>query len=253
MRGTAVASSFDMRFQRYVYGLGLGVGIACGGVSAPSNLERTDAATSAGGTESSLAHPPAPRVPAKHRASAASCDDQRPSGNARPYESQPCTQDSECASACSDNSCRAACLDYGEGPVCASAVGDCLRDADCTAGANGRCNNNREYWTCSYDQCFSDAACTSGGPCACEGESGALGNACLPGNCQTDADCGNAGYCSPTFGGCGNYSGVIAYYCHTRGDACVDDSDCVSPEQAGYCMYSPEVGHWACGYGQCVG
>jgi hypothetical protein len=87
----------------------------------------------------------------------------------------------------------------------------------------------------------------------CEGESRPLGNACLPGNCQTDGDCGSSGYCSPTFGGCGDYGGVIAYYCHTPADTCIDDSDCVSPERAGYCMYSPEVGRWACGYGQCVG
>jgi hypothetical protein len=107
---------------------------------------------------------------------------------------------------------------------------------------------------CTYDTCYSDSSCTLGGPCACEGESGSPGNSCVRGNCRTDADCGSNGYCSPTLGGCGNYGGVVGYYCHTAADTCVNDSECVMPMMPpGYCMYSPEVGHWACGYGQCVG
>lgn len=78
---------------------------------------------------------------------------------------------------------------------------------------------------------------------------------CLAGNCRTDSDCANGGYCSPTLGQCGNYTGVIGYYCHTPSDECTDDSDCTGNPTSGpgYCMYSPEVAHWLCSYSHCVG
>jgi hypothetical protein len=151
---------------------------------------------------------------------------------------------------CTD--CRAVCVETGEEKICLSPRGSCGRDEDCTAGANGRCDSFRSV-VCTYDACFTDGECTRGGPCVCEGGQ-AGSNACLAGNCQTDADCGSGGYCSPSFGDCGNYSGVIGYYCHTPDDRCVNDEDCVEPGKgAGYCMYRPDVAHWACGYGQCVG
>jgi hypothetical protein len=197
------------------------------------------------------------RVPQKHRALATACDHERLPGYARHYgEPTPCPQDGgSCEVQESCPTCRVACVDYGEGAgaQCVTGNGECLIDADCTANDNGRCFVNRGLQFCTYDTCYSDATCSSGGPCACEGESGSPGNTCLPGNCQTDADCGGNGYCSPTLGGCGNYTGVIAYYCHTPTDRCLDDSDCVSEQGPGYCMYTPEVGHWTCGYGQCVG
>ncbi|HKO91194.1 MAG TPA: hypothetical protein VJU61_08580 [Polyangiaceae bacterium] len=242
-------------------------------VGAGSGGSSTTAASSNGGTSSSqptassggsssTTTPPHPTptrpVPEKHRALATTCDHQRPPGNARSYSDPiPCPQDGgSCPTVEGCSICRSACIDYGEGlgPQCVTSNGECVSDADCTANDNGRCNNNREYWSCSYDTCYSDATCTSGGPCACEGESGSLGNTCLSGNCRTDADCPGSGYCSPTLGGCGNYGGVVGYYCHTAADTCLDDADCASPTQGpGYCLYAPEVGHWSCGYGQCVG
>jgi len=195
------------------------------------------------------------RVPAKHRALALACDHERPPGNAVPYGDRvPCPQDGGACPVPDDcTTCRSVCLDYGQGPSCVTGSGECLSDADCMAHDNGRCQDNRGLWFCTYDSCYSDATCTNGGPCACEGESGSPGNTCLPGNCRTDSDCAG-GYCSPTLGGCGNYGGVIGYYCHTAADVCLDDADCTtSMAGAGYCMYRPEVGHWACGYGQCVG
>jgi hypothetical protein len=256
---------------------------ACGGLSAEPESRNADAELGAGGSgstrpanagqggrpptalpvgvpQTNVDQPPAVavRVPEKHRPRSAQCDRVRPPGNARPYEpGVPCPEDGggcQVPDGCSD--CRVACVDYadGSGPQCVVGRGECLSDADCTANDNGRCWDNRGNWYCTYDTCYSDASCTSGGPCACEGESGSAGNTCLPGNCQTDADCGSNGYCGPSFGGCGGYSGVIAYYCHTPADTCVDDSDCSNPAQgAGYCMYTPEVGRWSCGYGQCVG
>jgi hypothetical protein len=162
------------------------------------------------------------RVPEKHRAAPVACDDQRPPGGGRAFF-----------------------------------VGsECTQDAECSAGHNGRCQDFRGTSACTYDECAVDADCSSSGPCACEGAFWSDANACLPGNCRIDADCsGGGGYCSPTFGDCGNYSGVIAYYCHTPEDNCIDDSDCGGNEMQGpgYCMYRPELGHWECGYGQCVG
>lgn len=163
---------------------------------------------------------PAPEV---HRTVAVSCDRERPPGNIASVGA------------------------YGP-------TGECTRDADCIAQENGRCQVNRGVTFCNYDTCFSDATCSTGGPCYCDDEYGFRGNACLPGNCQTDADCGVGGYCSPTLGGCGDYGGVVGYYCHTAQDVCTNDAQCFDERRGGgYCMYKPEVGHWACGYGQCVG
>lgn len=247
----------------------LGWGAACGGESAEPALgsgagnnegnaagaSGGERATAGGGSGGSGASPSALRVPLKHRATAQVCDRERPPGNARPYDEQrlvvACTTASDCPVPVPCNGCRTDCIDYGSGPRCVTGAQQCLSDADCAAGDNGRCNNNREIWSCSYDTCYSDATCTTGGPCACEGARSSDANACLPGNCQADADCASDGYCSPTFGDCGNYGGVIAYYCHTPADECVDDAECEGG--GGYCMYRPEIGHWACGTGQCVG
>ncbi|HKU40744.1 MAG TPA: hypothetical protein VJR89_21435, partial [Polyangiales bacterium] len=75
-------------------------------------------------------------------------------------------------------------------------------------------------------------------------------NRCLAGNCRVDADCGQSGYCSPSFGSCGSLDGVVAYYCHTCQDECIDDEDCsrlqgecASPSStpAFFCAYVPRT------------
>lgn len=198
-------------------------------------------------------------VPDRHRAVAEQCDDYR-AGGSLPYvdsTAPSCMTDSDCEALESDcgPNCRMTCSESDGVRGCTRSRGECVRDSDCTAGANGRCDNNREWWSCSYDECFDDSACTTGGPCACGGRYGSDGpNVCMAGNCQTDADCGDAGYCSPTQGVCGSYGGIIGFYCRTPTDTCVNDSECADPTRGGgYCMYTPELGHWACGYGQCVG
>lgn len=198
--------------------------------------------------------------PEIHRAVGELCDDERAEGNYAPYfdETSPeCTTDADCDAPdfnCGPD-CRTTCFESGGVKRCAWSRGECISDKDCTAGANGRCGNNREHWTCSYDECFEDSACSAGGPCACGGNFPPAGpNRCMPGNCRVDADCGSGGYCSPTQGDCGSYAGVIGYYCRTPKDTCLNDSDCYEPDRGlGYCMYRPELGHWQCGYGQCVG
>lgn len=129
----------------------------------------------------------------------------------------------------------------------------CAKDEDCTEGINGRCVDRRGP-SCTYDECFTDTDCSTGGPCGCELGFWSDANACLGGNCQVDADCGEGGYCSPSFGSCGHYAGVVAYWCRTPQDTCVEDADCGDPERgAGYCAFFPEVGYWACQYVSCVG
>ena len=130
----------------------------------------------------------------------------------------------------------------------------CNTHEECTDGENGRCTTpGRDWWQCTYDQCFADSDCGTT-VCACEGGWGSDNNVCRQGNCQVDADCGAGNFCSPTFGDCGNYSGVVAFYCRTCDDECVNDTDCQDPSLgSGYCAYMPDRGHWACSWSQCVG
>jgi hypothetical protein len=67
----------------------------------------------------------------------------------------------------------------------------------------------------------------------------------VSGDCRLDADCA-CGYCSPTEGTrCVYETGFVGYYCHTRTDTCINDSDC----DGGLCEYSPLLDHWACATG----
>jgi hypothetical protein len=78
-------------------------------------------------------------------------------------------------------------------------------------------------------------------------------NTCKAGNCRVDKDCGGgAGYCSPTLGPCGNYAGVVAYYCHTPQDKCTDDADCAA-QGGGDCRLNQVSGAWECQTSQCAG
>jgi hypothetical protein len=104
---------------------------------------------------------------------------------------------------------------------------------------------------CSYDECFSDDECGDF-VCRCR-EHAASANICLrQGNCGVDADCGRGGFCSPSFGNCGNYNGVIGYFCHTPTDGCTDDSDCAG-EWEPYCMWNSVAGRWTCSDSHCLG
>src|SRR5439155_1737546 len=148
------------------------------------------------------------RVPQKHRATAVACPSDRPPGT--------------CAA------------DAGTGVPDAGLY--CGKDTDCASGTNGRClpGGRLAGCLCSYDTCATDADCAQmGGPCECRPSTQGIvaptttaGNVCKAGNCRVDADCGSGGYCSPSLGSCGNYGGVVGYYCHTTRDTCVDDADC---------------------------
>ena len=133
-------------------------------------------------------------------------------------------------------------------------IADCMVHADCTDGDNGRCSGNpHDGYYCTYDQCFTDDDC-GGGVCACGGGFRSDHNVCLGGNCQVDADCGTDGFCSPSYGSCGEYTGVTTYFCHTEEDTCLNDSDCGDGEWGpGYCRFFEDQGSWSCAYDHCAG
>ena len=146
----------------------------------------------------------------------------------------------------------------------------CVRDSDCTAGTNGRCDSGGPIACqagCSYDTCFSDADCPSNQPCECrQTDSDSAVNTCeTGGNCRIDADCGQGGYCSPSQVNnfcfcpspalCGPDDGYCSpgpcscgdscghgYFCHTPTDTCVDDSDC----GGGTCNFDTVANRWSC-------
>lgn len=175
-------------------------------------------AITASGCGGTIQHTPG--FPQQHRAVADACSPTRPPGN----------------------------LDAGSPDAGSIGGSNCKVDSDCTAGKNGRCMMSRVGLQCSYDQCSQDSDCTGGAVCYCDPG----GNRCVAANCTTDSACNGLG-CSPTFEtSCGPFNGVQGYYCHTVNDTCLDDKDCKATGP-GYCAFDPKVGHWACGYGICVG
>jgi hypothetical protein len=185
------------------------------------SMVTSDAPTDAQVDRTVDTNPPLPRIPVKHRAAAETCDNIRDVPEPDPAY-------------------------YYEGRN-----EECRVHADCNQGSNGRCGMNRDVYYCTYDACFNDSDCGEFA-CICGGDGA---NRCMTGNCQVDADCGANGFCSPSFGDCGSYSGVVAYYCHTPQDECTDDIDCggTGEGMGSYCAYNPVAGKWMCSNSQCVG
>jgi hypothetical protein len=206
--------------RRFALGVGaVLVGVwACGGTTAGGADAGSDAASSSGsggssGSGSGSGSSSGGLPPVNHRPSDSQCNTTAPPGD---------------------------CTFANPGAACHG-------DADCAdAGPNGRCvvPNGPPTCFCTWDRCAGDATCPTGQTCACHGSAyNGVGNACVPGNCRLDSDCGPGGYCSPTAATntCGALSG---YYCHTPKDQCLNDSDCNS--SAGLCIYSPTDGFWSC-------
>ena len=214
--------------------LGLVGFVACGGATAGIGTDPAGAGAGGSGSDSGIdgaaqqdegtdasttsdAAKKSNRIPVVHRATAVACSHDRGPGTA---------------------------VSLMGGPS------DCTKDADCTAGTNGRCMVTTvaarlDY--CSYDLCFADSDC-SGKVCTCR-ESASDANRCADGDCKVDADCGPGGYCSPTVAFDKINFGVTAYYCHTGADTCVDDADCTMSTNGppgAKCAYDPSTKHWAC-------
>ena len=198
----------------------------------------------------------AARVPVNHRASGTTCPAARGPGS---------TSASFCPS------------DGGPSQAALNGPRLCESDGDCGQGTNGRCFLNGGPVTdcgtnCSYDACASDAGCPAGEPCACRASAAdSAANSCLTGgNCRVDGDCGASGYCSPSqvnnfcfcpspalcadgsgacYAGdqqvscaCGDSCGH-SYFCHTKSDSCLDDSDCATGQN---CNYDTVNARWDC-------
>lgn len=183
-------------------------------------------------TDGGLVQPPPGKTPLVHRAAPTTCTSERPA--------------------------------YDCNLMAGGAPTDCKADAQCddpAKGRNGRCvGNGHDGCSCSYDTCTVDADCAAGQLCDCRSDwhYGKNGPArCLPGNCRVDADCGPDGFCSPSLDpNCGSYLGVSGWYCHTKSDSCVNDSDCQAVDggfPTPFCGYKPEAGRWMCSTSQCVG
>ena len=158
-------------------------------------------------------------IPAQHRATAETCSATRPAGST------------------------------GAGPD----EGECLVDADCVAGMNGRCIQDLgQPRACSYDECQKDDDCGASSVCECRNPAKHEANVCVHGNCKTDADC-NGGYCSPSavtlspFCSLDVPIGSVGYFCHTPADECTDDADC-DPGTASLpgCFFDVDEAHFTC-------
>jgi hypothetical protein len=142
-----------------------------------------------------------------------------------------------------------------------SSFSKCSVSGDCPSGTNGRClptiysSLTGIYCLCAYDECLSDGDCSAGGACSCGKGSTPFGagNRCLLGDCQIDADCGPQGYCSPSrepqtpLSWTSMNGALKGFYCHTNGDACLNDADCIGGGNWGsYCAFDSTKSAWVC-------
>jgi hypothetical protein len=145
-------------------------------------------------------------------------------------------------------------------PITDGPPGACTKDADCTAGANGRCLFNASLTpACSYDQCVKDGDCGGASVCACRSDSAYGANVCFAGNCKVDLDCGARGWCS---GSATSFApscltdiapGSIGFFCHTPADTCTNDEDCpASSSFAQKCIFDVAALHWVCVSQKCT-
>lgn len=129
----------------------------------------------------------------------------------------------------------------------------CINDASCTQGVNGRCLKDDDGRFCSYDTCGSAKDCPVGYTCDCRGGPGKA-NRCIKAACRSDGDCGFGGYCSPSAGDCGGaaFQGVVGHYCRTTSDECVQDEDCMNLKgERGVCRFFEQKQHWGCHFVFC--
>jgi hypothetical protein len=210
-----------------------------------------------GGTEDGRSS--AGRVPMNHRSAGAACPEGR--GAVSPEASTctapdggtcgPCAMDSDCTAG-TNGRCFTGRFAYRS-----CSYDQCFSDSDCDAG--GPC------------ECRTSSSSTATNVCL------------TGSNCRDDSDCGPGGYCSPSVpslscaclstelcgdagGGCYEFTGSgpvgtppgpgwtgvpcscgdscgHGYFCHTRCDACVDDSDCGDGQT---CNYDTLSNRWEC-------
>jgi hypothetical protein len=131
---------------------------------------------------------------------------------------------------------------------------DCTTDADCTSGANGRCNSlvieyygygkeisSDRYCGCTYS-CQNDAECGDGSVCACV--YGSTGQ-CIPSSCSDGSECGASNECEfasfDTF--CDSDTRVA---CRTPDDECNTSEQCDNSESFNPAICHPNTDTWVC-------
>jgi hypothetical protein len=132
-------------------------------------------------------------------------------------------------------------------PSNSAGLSPCTSDAECVVSPPTTPPPRCLSGFCNGDECLTDDQCSTGNACRCADAVGGYGvptNRCVPADCRVDADCGAGGFCSPTGGSCGAYTGVEGFYCHGPGDHCFNDSDCGA---GGICFYALSIGQWTCG------
>jgi len=156
-------------------------------------------------------------------------------------------------------------LEPRSNPTCTPSypgVGDllngCTADAECE-GDGARCLDEWQgmgetLCTCHTPQCFEDADCPGTAVCNC----GKTGNSpaqycggpshklclheCLFSDCRTDADCGEAKLCSPSWDICGWQ--IVGYHCHDPAAAeCFSNWECMGENWG--CNFEKGKG-WGC-------
>ena len=109
-------------------------------------------------------------------------------------------------------------------------------------------------YRCTYDECLQDQDCGTGMLCLCSADRSSRGvsghHRCIRAGCHVDANCGPCGSCSPVYA-CldpvpSNFM-IDGYFCHTPGDACVDQNDCPDRQPySGHLCAPSHDGRWIC-------
>lgn len=111
-----------------------------------------------------------------------------------------------------------------------SGGGNCTTNADCTDMPHGSCRQDVSFGgilvggtcSCAYG-CEQDSDCADGQFCRCAGEGLGPTSACIPSECNVDADCGD-GLCGVYIGTCSD--GANDAHCTTPDDTCKADAEC---------------------------
>ncbi|CAN5755264.1 hypothetical protein BH09MYX1_BH09MYX1_37730 [soil metagenome] len=117
----------------------------------------------------------------------------------------------------------------------------CNTNADCGAGSRCACAGAipdpiRRNACVALDGCLADSECPKLSLCICG--AGGAANACVMGNCRSDADCASGLACSESSSG--------STYCHTPKDGCKKDEDCAKPDAFRVCDFDRSSVNWAC-------
>jgi hypothetical protein len=131
----------------------------------------------------------------------------------------------------------------------------CSSDADCNAGAHGKCIHREESFDIVTSWCSCVYSCASDDECS-------LGSVCLPTSvpgqpdwpicvaaddgCQTNSDCGECGECGIAAFDEGDCGYRYTLQCRTAADECTANEQCMG----GSCV-PDETGAWVCRFGSC--